>query len=285
MPKSFTFYNPEHHQRIIATLEKAKPAGIIAATGKNPELAGSVYPFPLFEDGDFDIPSVYMKDVDGEKLFGFCGQTARLRFESRRIPSVGQNVTARIPGISDNRIVVCAHIDTKPGTPGALDDGTGTIALLALAELLSAQVPQYTIELAALNGEDYYSAPGQMAFLAANQEIMQQVYLAINLDAPGYRDVSTAVSHYNAPEPVQTILHDLVQSNSRFVVGEPWYQGDHSIFIQNGRPAVAVTSENFHWLSSEITHTPKDSIDKVDFDMLADIAMLLSEFILRLGVD
>jgi len=178
---------------------------------------------------------------------------------------------ARIPGSSEDRIVICAHIDTKPGTPGALDDGTGTVVLLALAELLSDQAPAYTIELVALNGEDYYSAPGQMA------------YLAINLDAPGYRDVRTDVSLYDVPEPVQSILCGLVRSNSRFVEGEPGYQGDHSIFIQNGRPAVAVTSENFNWLSSEITHTPKDNIDQVDFDILADIALMVGDLILRLG--
>ena len=32
MPKGFVFYNPDHHQRIYALLEKKKPAGIITAT-------------------------------------------------------------------------------------------------------------------------------------------------------------------------------------------------------------------------------------------------------------
>ena len=56
MPKNFVFYNPETHQRIISLLEEGKPRAIICATGRNASLAGGVYPFPLIEDGDFDIP-------------------------------------------------------------------------------------------------------------------------------------------------------------------------------------------------------------------------------------
>lgn len=40
MPKNFVFYNPDEHQRIIALLEAQQPAAIIAATSRNPELAG-----------------------------------------------------------------------------------------------------------------------------------------------------------------------------------------------------------------------------------------------------
>ncbi len=65
MPKNFEFYNPEGHQKIISLLESSGARGIISATGRNAALAGGVYPFPLIEDGDFDIPSVYL-----QKFFG-----------------------------------------------------------------------------------------------------------------------------------------------------------------------------------------------------------------------
>ncbi|HNZ29524.1 MAG TPA: hypothetical protein PKJ42_05980 [Candidatus Goldiibacteriota bacterium] len=58
MPKNFVFYNPPHHKEIYTLLEQKAPAAIITATGRNPQAAGGVYPFPMFEDGDFDIPSV-----------------------------------------------------------------------------------------------------------------------------------------------------------------------------------------------------------------------------------
>jgi aminopeptidase YwaD len=46
MPKNFVFYNPEHHQEIIRLLETGAPQAIMAATGRDPQLAGGVYPFP-----------------------------------------------------------------------------------------------------------------------------------------------------------------------------------------------------------------------------------------------
>jgi len=60
MPKNFVFYNPDHHKRIYALLEKKKPAGIIAATEKKPEMVGALYPFPLIVDGDFKA-SIYWR--------------------------------------------------------------------------------------------------------------------------------------------------------------------------------------------------------------------------------
>jgi aminopeptidase YwaD len=68
MPKNFVFYNPDEHKEIVALLEQNGARAIICATGRNAALAGGVYPFPLIEDGDFDIPSVYMTEEDGKKL-------------------------------------------------------------------------------------------------------------------------------------------------------------------------------------------------------------------------
>jgi aminopeptidase YwaD len=76
MPKGFAFYNPDEHKRIIRALETAGPAAIIAATGRDPGMAGAVYPFPLIEDGDFDIPSAYITDVEGERLARKAGHEA-----------------------------------------------------------------------------------------------------------------------------------------------------------------------------------------------------------------
>ena len=51
MPKSFSFYNSEHHQKIISLLEEKKPSAIVTIVDND---------ISIFEDGDFDIPSVYV---------------------------------------------------------------------------------------------------------------------------------------------------------------------------------------------------------------------------------
>ncbi len=81
MPKNFVFYNPEEHQQIVAMLERGAPIAIICATGRNASLAGGVYPFPLIEDGDFDIPSVYMTEDEGARLSTFFRKQGCLKFQ------------------------------------------------------------------------------------------------------------------------------------------------------------------------------------------------------------
>ena len=137
MPKNFVFYNPEEHQQIISILEKGRPKAIICATGRNAALAGGVYPFPLIEDGDFDIPSVYMTEDEGRRLLPYVGKTVELQSISKRIPGKGYNVVARKGKHLGERIVITAHIDAKKGTPGAIDNATGVVVLLLLGELLN----------------------------------------------------------------------------------------------------------------------------------------------------
>ena len=283
MPKGFPFYNPEEHQRILAALEAAAPAAIISATARNPELAGGVYPFPLIEDGDVDIPSVYMTAEEGERLAERVGQRATLESRAWRIPAQGCNVIARRDGASGRRVVLCAHIDAKRDTPGAVDDATGIVVLMLLAELLADYQGQLGVELVAFNGEDYYSAPGQVQYLRQNTGRLDEVALAINMDGAGYHRGATAYSLYDCPPEVGDAVRAVLTPAHGLIEGEPWYQGDHMIFWQQGVPAVGITSEQMGELSAHITHTPQDSPDIVDCAKLAELALALRDLILELN--
>ncbi len=282
MPKNFVFYNPDEHKRIVSLLEEKRPAAIIAATGRDPDLAGGAYPFPLFEDGDFNVPSVYMKDIDGERLAGHAGATVSLSFDSERVASSGENIIAARPGRDPQRIVVTAHIDSKKSTPGATDNAGGVAVLLALGELLSGTEGPFRVELTALNGEDYYSVPGQMLYLEKNRERMDDIMLAVNLDGAGYAGAPTAWSTYGTGNLLETAVRKAVEGNPGFIAGEPWSQGDHMIFAMSGRPAVAITTGDLVRVSRDITHTGKDTIETVDPVILADLAIALKGLILLL---
>ncbi len=280
MPKGFQFYNPDRHKQIIRLLEARKPAAIIAATDRNPELAGGLYPFPLIEDGDFDIPSVFITEEAGEDLARRRGQEILLNFDAERIPATGRNVYAFRGADPSRRIVICAHIDTKAGTPGALDNATGVITLLLLAELLGTYTGDLGVELVALNGEDYFSAPGEMEFVRRNKLRFPEILLGINLDLAGYKLGNTAYSLYNCPPEIAGLIRTVFSAKRKTVEGEPWYQSDHSLFIQNDRPALAITSDRFLELSMHITHTPRDTIDLVDPLKLTHISLALQELVL-----
>ncbi len=284
MPKNFVFFNPDEHKEIIALLEQSGARAIICATGRNAALAGGLYPFPLIEDGDFDIPSVYMTEEEGKKLLPYSGKKVILKSASRRIKAKGCNVIGRKGDITADKIVVTAHMDAKIGTPGALDNATGVIVLLLLARLLEDYSGGFQIELVALNGEDYYSVPGQMNYIAANQDRFNQIMLNINIDGAGYKDGPSALSFYGLPPLLEKKAREVLASSKGVVEGRQWPQGDHGIFIQYGRPAIAATSQWFadNIDSQTITHTPGDKPELVDCQKLTELAETLNTLIRKL---
>jgi aminopeptidase YwaD len=281
MPKNFVFYNPEEHQTIIRLLEESGAKALICATGRNAAVAGGVYPFPLIEDGDFDIPSVYMTEEEAKRLIPCIGRAIILHSDSQRIPATACNVVGRKGTTGAGRVVVSAHIDAKKGTPGAIDNATGVIALLFLADLLRDYDGKWQIELVAFNGEDYYSAPGQMHYIHTNQENFDNILLNINMDGIGYKEGPTALSFYGLRPSLEQTARKIINAYPGIIEGTPWPQGDHSVFVHYSRPAIAASS---HWLIENmsrqtITHTAQDNPDIVDLSKVVQLAEALNELI------
>jgi aminopeptidase YwaD len=285
MPKNFVFYNPDRHQKIITLLEQKQPAAIITATGRNAALAGGVYPFPMIEDGDFDIPSVYMTEEEGKRLLSCQFKSVMLHSRSRRIPAQAYNVIAGKGNNPNQRIVFTAHIDAKKGSPGAIDNATGVVIQLLLAELLKNYTGARRIEIVAFNGEDYYAAPGQMNYIRNNQNNFKEMILNINIDGAGYKEGKSSFSFFDLPVEIRSEADRVVAKFEGITEGPQWPQGDHSIFLQKGCPAIAISSlwllENME--DQNITHTPADNIEIVDSDKLVELAKALAQFINKIG--
>ncbi len=97
-------------------------------------------------------------------------------------------------------MVISAHIDSKAGTPGALDNAAGATVLLLLAELLADYDGKLPVELVPFNGEDNYSVAGQKLYLARNEGQMGDISLNVNLDGLGWRGSPTAYSFYECTD-------------------------------------------------------------------------------------
>jgi aminopeptidase YwaD len=282
-PKNFAFYNPASHQRVYAALERQAPAAVIAATTRNPEAAGAVYPFPLIEDGDFDIPNAFLTHDAAEPFLALADARATVRIDSRRIPAVGRQLVARKPGTRGGRIVVFAHIDGRKGIPAALDNASGAASLLVLAELLEHHEGPHTIEIVPLNGEDYYGANGQNIWMRDNRERLGEIVLGMNADDSGHVGHGTFVSFYGCPPETDALVRGLFARYPGFSEGPQWPQGDHSLFAFNGVPAIAFTADDFMDTFRTITHTPKDQPELVDPAIVADVARFMADVIAGLS--
>ncbi len=278
-PKNFVFYNPEDHQEIIALLESRKPAGIVTATAKSPEQVGALYPFPLIVDGDFDIPSVYCRDTLGDVLAAMQGDPFRLRIDASRLPSSATNIIAKLNGGARGKVVITAHIDAYEDSPGASDNASGIVVLLLCAEMLSNYQGEHCIEIAALNGEDHYSAAGQMDYLKRYGGEFPGVLLAVNVDDVGYKQGRSSYSFYECSPQLEKKAEDAFQRFDSLARGEQWFNGDHMIFVQSGVPSVAFTAECMPELMRTVTHTSSDTPDIVDCHKLVEVAESLNALV------
>jgi aminopeptidase YwaD len=281
-PKAFPFYRSDEHAAIVAALEAAAPAAVLAVTGKYPALCGALDPFPLIEDGDFTIPTANLRPADALGLVESDGSPASLEIRSERWRSTAANVVAT-RGKRAPRITVIAHIDTKPGTPGAVDNAAGVVVLLMLAELLGPQrVPNLPIgvELLVVNGEDHYGAPGELAWLADHEAHLEDIPLVINIDGAGYRGGRTAYSTYNLDADLARHVDVTLRAAPTLIPGPEFYQSDHAIFAMRGRPAVAITTEVVDEMLDTLFHSPDDTPSQVDMGLLIDAADGISNLIL-----
>jgi hypothetical protein len=116
----------------------------------------------------------------------------------RAYETQGNNVTAVAPGRSAEVVVVFAHLDSVPGSPGAEDNASGVAVLLELARLLTAEKPRYTYAFVAFGGEED-GLWGSRAWIAEHVRGSDQgltlgnvaygpVRLAVGLDCVGYAE-------------------------------------------------------------------------------------------------
>ena len=155
---------------------------------------------------------------------------------------------------------------------------------MLLADLLKKNHCKYPIELVIFNGEDYYSAPGQVKYIEQNNGKFGNILFNINIDGAGYKEGVSCFSPMSLPPEIGDVFHEVICSTPEFVEGLPWYQGDHSVFLQNGCPAIAVSSQWFieNMECQEITHTPKDNLGIVNFERVVECALGIMDLICKL---
>lgn len=259
-PREFPFLVVEDHRAIGDALEAAAPLAVVAAS---PDLAR---PVPLIEDGDLPLPVVTVAREDIGAVLAAPGPID-VRSGGARRPGEGANVVARLRPAAAERVVVTAHLDTKPDTPGALDDASGVATLLELAGMLEAAPENRGVELAILNGEDHYAAPGQRRYLASAE--MARVRLAINVDGIGLAGSAVGVAPMAMTEAMERRARRLLDRHPDLRTLDPWPQGDHMLFVGAGVPALAITSVGIFDVLETFVHTPADTPDGVDAERIA----------------
>jgi Zn-dependent M28 family amino/carboxypeptidase len=208
------------------------------------------------------------------------------------------NLVLDLPGRQDRPLIlVGAHYDTVPGSPGADDNGTGLAVLLELARAFSIEPARSPIRLVAFDLEEREQT-GSRAYADEVRRRREPVRLMISLEMLGYRDTRPGSQRY--PPVLRHLYPDrgdfiglignmralpclrrLARSMRELVPCE-WLvvpargrvlpdtrRSDHAPFWDLGYPAIMITDtadmRNPHY------HTASDRIETLDLDFLAGV--------------
>lgn len=162
-----------------------------------------------------------------------------------------KNVIAEKKGVNDDNVVMAgAHLDSVQAGPGINDNGSGSAALLDLAENISKLKPQNTIRLAWWGAEEAGLIGSEEYVAELSQEEKDRIALYLNFDmvaSPNYIFMvyDGNESSWPAPVAVPEGSEAIEELFERYYtsVGEPYddaeFSGrsDYQAFIENDIPA------------------------------------------------
>ena len=179
-----------------------------------------------------------------------------------------RNVEATHYGInetSDEIYVVCAHYDSVPGSPGADDDGSGTVAVMAVAYLMSQYDFNYTVRFVTFSGEEQ-GLLGSHEYVEEAYNNGDNIMGVLNADMIGYAATENQGNnikiYYNSAsqwlyyftKDVSQEYYDYIKLNL-IPSGEAW-NSDHASFWQFNYGAIMYHEYQFN----PYYHSPQDII-------------------------
>jgi Zn-dependent M28 family amino/carboxypeptidase len=242
----------------------------------------------------------YVQEYIREHL-GQWGTVEVHEFQMQSRGRMHQNFILNLPaqaGADKPPIVIGAHYDSVPGTPGADDNATGVAALLELARAFAAQPARHPIRLVAFDLEEY-GMVGSGYYAAELRQHNQPIRLMLSLEMLGYCNQAPGSQQY--PPGLQYFypdrgnfigfignlptLPDLLHlSHHTRKVGVPsqWLPAgmkgqmvqatrlsDHSPFWDQGYRAIMVTDTAF--LRNPHYHQPSDRLETLDMNFLTGV--------------
>ncbi len=234
-------------------------------------------------------------------------------FEAEGVACANIEAEHRGAGAPEEIVVIGAHYDSARGTPGANDDGTGVVALLALARSTAPKVTRRTVRFVAFVNEEppYFASPRMGSALYAERLAArgEKITAMLSLEMLGSYDDRAHTQHY--PFPLGMFFPDhadfiafVGNVDSRALVrtavgafraaapfpaeGAALPDGttaadwsDHRGFWAEGYPALMVTDTAIFRYAHY--HRRSDTPDKVDLDRLARVTEGLAPVIAALA--
>jgi hypothetical protein len=127
-------------------------------------------------------PPAYVRAEDRAWVLARAGESARIRWRTETVTHTFHNLVAELRGESDEAILLGAHLDSFPGTPGSSDDAFGCSVLVELARQCTRQRLARTLRFYWFTGEEI-DRRGSQAAAEVEKGNVPRAWVLINLDS------------------------------------------------------------------------------------------------------
>ncbi|MFQ5823301.1 MAG: DUF4910 domain-containing protein [bacterium] len=204
------------------------------------------------------------------------------------------NIIASFAPEKNERILLCAHWDTRPWADqdpdlenrdkpilGANDGASGVAVLLEVAKTIQISEPKFGVDIIFFDGEDA-GLPGQTdsyalgsQYFAKNKDFHYHPQFGILLDMVGDKDLQIYQEENSleyAPQIVEKVWNKAQRLELQAFIPTPGYEvtDDHMPLLRAGIPCIDLIDFNYdYW------HTLEDTPDKCSPESLAQVGQLL----------
>lgn len=174
-------------RQLVRSVARSHAAGMVIFSGEGPMRSYSLPP-----DETSVVPTVSISSRDGQKLlmdlvrYGRISASLTVNASRGRVKSC--NVIGNLNGteFADQKVVLCAHIDSVLGSPGANDNASGVAAVLEIARAMAREKPERTIEFVVFGAEEPHPyCLGSRFYVSQSRSKLSNIMAVLNFDMVG----------------------------------------------------------------------------------------------------
>lgn len=193
-------------------------------------------------------------------------------------PSTGTNVYAIIPATipSDEYVILGAHYDSEPGSPGASDNATGVAMMYQVALQLNKLDSRRRNFIVVFFDQEEDDLVGSKAFVRKWMKEEGRLHSAHTADMVGWDADGDGAIELEYPSTKLRALYQPIGDQLGIQLHETKVTStDHEAFREQGYEAVGITEEYVNDDSTPHYHQPTDTADTVNYPFLLNATRLV----------
>jgi len=184
------------------------------------------------------LPGVNINAKDAIALINGDAQMAKIVLKQDAYEGTSHNVVLDLPGEIEDTIVLTAHYDSTSLSQGAYDNMSGSVGLLGIAEYFKAHPHHYSLRFIWCGSEER-GLLGSKAYVAAHEDLLEQIVLNINLDMIGCIMGKFIACCTSEDKLVHYIDYMASELGFGISTSQDVYSSDSTPFADKGIPAVS----------------------------------------------